>query len=99
MTDLSGVAHETDRDSSARVRVLCQISRTNARKLCFEGPLDSAEAMLGEVSNALSDRIFLTAMVANVRVSGVKASDRCQGIDAAQLAQTGESDCTWRKRR
>jgi hypothetical protein len=43
--------------------------------------------MLGEVSNALSDRIFLTAMVANVRVSGVKASDRCQGIDAAQLAQ------------
>jgi hypothetical protein len=54
--------------------------------MCFEEPLDSAETMLCEVSNALSDRTFLTAMVANVRVSGVKTSDRRQGINAAQLA-------------
>jgi len=86
MTDLSGVAHETDGDSVSRIRVLCQISRTDARKMCFEEPLDSAETMLCEVSNAFSDRTFLTAMVANVRVSGVKTSDRRQGINAAQLA-------------
>jgi len=36
MTDSSGVAHETDGDSVSRIRVLCQISRTNA---CFEEPL------------------------------------------------------------
>jgi len=77
---------ETDGDSFSRIRLLCQISRTDARKMCFEEPLDSAETMLCEVSNALSDRTFLTAMVANVRVSCVKTSDRCQGIDAAQLA-------------
>jgi len=53
----------------------------------FRGALDSAETMLCEVSNALSDRTFLTAMVANVRVSGVKTSDRRQGINAAQLAR------------
>jgi hypothetical protein len=87
MTDSSGVAHETDGDSVSRVRVLCQVSRTDARKMCFEEPLDSAETMLCEVSNALSDHTFLTAMVANVRVSSVKTSDRCQSIDAAQLAR------------
>jgi hypothetical protein len=35
MTDLSDVAHETDRDSVLRGRALCQISRTNARKMCL----------------------------------------------------------------
>jgi len=85
MTDLSGVAHETDGDSASRVRILCKMSRTNARKMSFEKPLDSAETMLYEVSNALSDRTFLTAMVANVRVSGVKSSDRRQGIVGSKL--------------
>jgi len=68
--------------------------------MSFVEPLDSAETRLCKVSNALKDRTFLTAMVASVRVSGVaKTSNRCQGIDAAQLARNWGIDCTWRKRR
>jgi hypothetical protein len=73
MTDSFGVAHETDGDHSVlRVRILCQVSRTsNARKMLHKEPLVSAETMLCEVSNTLSDCTLLTAMVANVRVSGM----------------------------
>lgn len=42
---------------------------------------------MSALSNTLSDRTFVSAMIANVNVSGVTSSDRRDGVDAATLAR------------
>ena len=70
------------------------MSRTRAGNLLQDG---SSELLLSAVSNTLSDRTFLTAMVANVhvsglgtssrQVSGLTTSDRRDGVNAATLVR------------
>ena len=48
---------------------------------------DSSEFQVSALSNTLRDRTFVSAMIANVNVSGVTSSDRRDGVDATTLAR------------
>ena len=94
MMDSFGGLRDTRGDSTTRVRSLCQMSRVRASNSLQD---DSSEFLLAAVSNTLSERTFLTAMIANVhvsgtgtsncQVSGVTTSDRRNGVDAPTLAR------------
>ena len=46
---------------------------------------ESLEFQVSALSNTLSERTFVMAMIANVNVSGVTSSDRHDGVDATTL--------------
>ena len=48
---------------------------------------DSSEFQVSEISNTLSDRTFVSDMIANVNVSGVTSGARRDGVDASTLAR------------
>ena len=84
MTNSFGRLRDTRGDTDKRVRTLCQMSRARTGILLQD---DSLEFQVSALSNTLSDRTFVSAMIANVNVSGFTSSDRRDGVDATTLAR------------
>ena len=84
MTNSFGRLRDTRGDTDKRVRTLCKMLRARTGILIQD---DSSEFQVLALSNTLSDRTLVSAMIANVNVSGFTSSDRRDGVDATTLAR------------
>ena len=82
MTNSFGGLCDTRGDTDKRVRTLCKMLRARTGILIQD---DSSEFQVLALSNTLSDRTFVPAMISNLNVSGVTSSDRHDGVDATTL--------------
>ena len=84
MTDSLGGLRNTRGDRDKQVRMLCQMSRALTRYLLKD---DASDFQVAAMSSTLSDRTFVSAMIAKVNVSGIKSGNFRNGVDAVTLAR------------